>query len=393
MQISLKNLLCTHFAPTPQWLHYLLQCRLQLTYAEPALYHIPFMISRECSEPGEGTNGWTITKLLSGTSPNKNFVIIRAAPWKFGLKWRTFPLDYDITEKQNKALSSFPGHLPIKIKNFLIAYCCVLCYFLLIEWLFSVLWCNVDEDWIAWIGSSYLLVISVFVPYLTMGRKCFLCWSGMSPLLLHTPFTRSSVLWGCSHNYFPPCVTQNSFPVAGVPVLDERSKMRNMVPSITSFHQYLFQNTTSSLMEGSYLVLFRFKEKTNQPWLTLFLGPCFDRERLNKTSIRRKGCGLWWLILSHKYKSVRVVPHHTYQALPSLSRAGSPQTSPEEAGHPLLTLHLGDRRWFCMSSNSIEKNPKHITGAPIHSLNFVLSCSYFFSISRDRCFSQLKSFR
>lgn len=82
-------------------------------------------------------------------------------------------------------------------------------------------------------------------------------------------------------------------------VLDERSKTRNMVLSLTSFHQYLFQNTTSSPMVWSYLVLLRYKEKTNQPWLTLFLAPCLDRGGLNKTSVRRKGCGLQWLILSH----------------------------------------------------------------------------------------------
>lgn len=190
------------------------------------------------------------------------------------------------------------------------------------------------------------------------GKKRFplLKWN-MSPVLLHTPFRWSSVLWGCSHNDCPPLVTRNSFFVAGAPVLDERSKTRYMVLSITSFHQYLFQNTTSPLTHWSYSVLLRYKEKTNQPWLTLFLGPCLDRGRLNKTSVRRKGCGLRWLILSHKYKSVRVVPHHVYQTLPSLSRTGSPHPSPEEAGHPLLTLHLGNRR-FCMSSNPTEKKPQ-----------------------------------
>lgn len=179
----------------------------------------------------------------------------------------------------------------------------------------------------------------------------------MFQILLHTPFTWSSVSWGCSHNDCPPCVTQNSFLDAGAPVLDERSKTRNMILSITSFHQYLFQNTTVSLMEWSYLVLLRYKGKINQPWLTLYLRPCLDRGQLNKTSVRRKGCGLRWLILSHKYKSVRVVPHHMYQTLLSLSRAGSPHPSPEEAGHPLLTLHLGDRR-FCMSSKPTEKKPQ-----------------------------------
>lgn len=222
------------------------------------------------------------------------------------------------------------------------------------------------------VGYFYLCVLP------NNGKKKFplLKWN-ISPVLLHTPFTWSSVLWGCSHNNCPPCVTQNSFLDAGAPVLDERSR-RVMVLSITSFHQCLFQNTTSSLME--YLVLLRYKEKINQPWLTLFLGPCLDRGQLNKTSVRRKGCGLQWLILSHKYKSVRVVPHHMYQTLLSLSRAGSPHPSPEEAGHPLLTLHLGDRR-FCMSSNPTERNPKHITGGPTHSLNFVVLCVYSFQFS------------
>lgn len=201
-------------------------------------------------------------------------------------------------------------------------------------------------------------------------RFPLLKWN-MSPAQLHMPFTWSSVLWGCNRKDCPPCVTQNSFPVGGAPVLVERSKARSLVLSITSFHQYLFQNTTSSLMEWSDSMLLRYKEKTNQPWLTLFLGPCLDRRGLNKTSVRRKGCGLWWLILSHKYKSVRVVPQRMYQTLPSLSRAGNPHPSPEEAGHPLLTLHLGDRRLF-MTSNSTEKNLKDVTGAPIHSLNFVL---------------------
>lgn len=213
------------------------------------------------------------------------------------------------------------------------------------------------EEWIAWIRSRNLLVISVFVPYPTMGRKDFLCWSGICPQCFCIHLSDGALCYEDAVTMIPPLVTRNSFFVAGAPVLDERSKTRYMVLSITSFHQYLFQNTTSPLTHWSYSVLLRYKEKTNQPWLTLFLGPCLDRGRLNKTSVRRKGCGLRWLILSHKYKSVRVVPHHVYQTLPSLSRTGSPHPSPEEAGHPLLTLHLGNRR-FCMSSNPTEKKPQ-----------------------------------
>lgn len=222
-----------------------------------------------------------------------------------------------------------------------------------------MLWCNVDEAWIAWIRSRNLFIISVFVPYLTMGRKGFLRWSGICPQCYCIHLSHGALCYEGAVTMIVLLVTQISFPVTGALSLMREAKLG--IWSYPSLHfTHISSKTTSSSLEWLYLVLLRYKEKTNQPWLTLFLGPCLDRGGLNKTSVRRKGCGLWWLILSHKHKSVRVVPHPMHQTLLSLSRAGSPHPSPEEAGHPLLTLPLGDSR-FWVSSNPTEKNPKHIT--------------------------------
>lgn len=60
------------------------------THRTSSILH-PFHYLQRMQEPGEGINGWTITKLLSGTSSNKNFMTIRVALWKLNLKWRTFP--------------------------------------------------------------------------------------------------------------------------------------------------------------------------------------------------------------------------------------------------------------------------------------------------------------
>lgn len=66
----------------------------------------------------------------------------------------------DTAEKQNKVLSPCCSHVQIKINNFLIVYGYVLRYFLVIIWLFSVLWCYVDEVLIAWVmGSPHWLLL------------------------------------------------------------------------------------------------------------------------------------------------------------------------------------------------------------------------------------------
>lgn len=158
---------------------------------------------------------------------------------------------WDTTEKQNKVLSPCCGHVQIKTNNFLIVYGYVLRYFLVIVWLFSVLWCYVDEVLIAWVkGSPHWLLPCALSN--NQERRFPQLKRNMSPMLWHTPSMWSSVSQGCSHKDCPPCVTQKSSPVAGGPLLDDGGKARNLVLSIISFHWYLFQNTTSSLMERSY---------------------------------------------------------------------------------------------------------------------------------------------
>lgn len=119
------------------------------------------MVSRGSSEPEEGTNGWTITEPLSGSSPNKHLILVRAAFRKMSLKWRTCPKIERDDGKPDKVLAPYSGHLQTKRNNFLIVYGYVLHCFLVIVWLFSVLWCYTDEVLITWaMGSLRWLFLS-----------------------------------------------------------------------------------------------------------------------------------------------------------------------------------------------------------------------------------------
>lgn len=127
--------------------------------------HILLMVSRGSSEPGEGTNGWVITKPLSGSSTNKHLVLVRPVFRKLNLKWRTCPRIERDDRKPDKVLAPYSGHLQIKRNNFLTVYGYVLRCSIVIVWLFSVLWCYTDEILIAWvIGSPRWLFLSLCPP-------------------------------------------------------------------------------------------------------------------------------------------------------------------------------------------------------------------------------------
>lgn len=60
------------------FLHYLSGCTVCYAAGCQLDYQVPLIASRGCSEPGEGSNEWTITKPLTGSPPKKHLMLIRA---------------------------------------------------------------------------------------------------------------------------------------------------------------------------------------------------------------------------------------------------------------------------------------------------------------------------